>query len=54
MSRIGKQPVVLPAGVEAAVAGNDVTIKGPKGSLIVALHPHDLLIESKPHDVEQI
>ncbi len=40
MSRIGKQPVVLPAGVEAAVAGNDVTIKGPKGSLIVALHPH--------------
>ncbi len=32
--------MVLPAGVEATVAGNDVTIKGPKGSLSVALHSH--------------
>lgn len=33
MSRIGKNPVTLPDGVEATFAGRDVTIKGPKGSL---------------------
>ncbi|WRS29076.1 50S ribosomal protein L6 [Actinomycetaceae bacterium MB13-C1-2] len=33
MSRIGKQPVVLPAGVEAKIDGQDVTVKGPKGEL---------------------
>ncbi len=33
MSRIGKQPVVLPSGVEAKVDGNIVTITGPKGTL---------------------
>ena len=33
MSRIGKQPVALPAGVTAKVAGGVVTLKGPKGEL---------------------
>jgi len=33
MSRIGKQPVVVPAGVEMSVDGNTVTIKGPRGVL---------------------
>ena len=34
MSRIGKKPVVVPAGVEVAVdANNVVTVKGPKGQL---------------------
>ncbi len=37
MSRIGKKPVVLPAGVEATVAGDVVTVKGPKGTLVVRL-----------------
>ena len=32
MSRIGKRPVALPAGVEASVSGQTVTVKGPKGS----------------------
>jgi len=32
MSRIGKRPVELPSGVEAAVSGQTVTVKGPKGS----------------------
>jgi len=31
MSRIGKQPVALPAGVTAAVSGQTVEVKGPKG-----------------------
>ena len=33
MSRIGRKPVVVPAGVEIAVNGNIVTVKGPKGQL---------------------
>ena len=33
MSRIGKQPVPIPAGVEVTVAGNAVSVKGPKGAL---------------------
>jgi len=32
MSRIGKQPVVLPAGVEASFSGRDLVVKGPKGT----------------------
>lgn len=33
MSRIGKQPIPIPAGVEVTTKGGDVTIKGPKGTL---------------------
>ena len=33
MSRIGKQPVVIPAGVKVAVSGRDIRVEGPKGSL---------------------
>ncbi len=33
MSRIGKKPVQIPAGVDVAVNGNHVTVKGPKGQL---------------------
>lgn len=33
MSRIGKQPVSVPAGVTATVEGQKVTAKGPKGEL---------------------
>lgn len=39
MSRIGKKPVVLPAGVTAEVAGQGLQIKGPKGSLSLEVHP---------------
>jgi large subunit ribosomal protein L6 len=33
MSRIGRLPITLPSGVEVAVDGSVVTVKGPKGSL---------------------
>jgi large subunit ribosomal protein L6 len=33
MSRIGKKPVQVPAGVTASVSGQTVTMKGPKGEL---------------------
>ena len=32
MSRIGKKPVALPSGVSAAVSGQTIEVKGPKGS----------------------
>jgi large subunit ribosomal protein L6 len=33
MSRVGKQPVALPSGVEVQVSGGVVSVKGPKGRL---------------------
>ena len=33
MSRIGKQPIPLPSGVEVKINGSDVTVKGSKGTL---------------------
>ena len=33
MSRIGRLPIPVPSGVEVTLAGQDVTVKGPKGSL---------------------
>jgi large subunit ribosomal protein L6 len=33
MSRIGKKPIALPKGVSFSVAGNTVTVKGPKGTV---------------------
>ena len=32
MSRIGKQPIDLPSGVEAIISGQSIEVKGPKGS----------------------
>jgi large subunit ribosomal protein L6 len=39
MSRIGSKPISLPNGVDASVNDRVVSVKGPKGSLTVALHP---------------
>ena len=33
MSRIGRLPVVVPAGVEVTLDGQQVSVKGPKGTL---------------------
>ena len=61
MSRIGKQPVVIPAGVTVTVeSGNVVTVKGPKGELKRTFAPQ-LTIEqkdgqilvSRPNDLKQ-
>jgi large subunit ribosomal protein L6 len=37
MSRIGKKPVAIPTGVTAAVEGQTVKMKGPKGALALVL-----------------
>ena len=40
MSRIGRAPITIPAGVDVKIAdGNGVTVKGPKGELTQALSP---------------
>jgi large subunit ribosomal protein L6 len=39
MSRIGKRPIPVPAGVNVAIDGNSVSAKGPKGELARTLHP---------------
>lgn len=38
MSRIGRKPIAIPAGVEVKVADNVVTVKGPKGELSQNIH----------------
>ena len=43
MSRIGKQPVPLPKGVEVSTEGGNVTVKGPKGTLSRVI-PADMII----------
>ena len=44
MSRIGKRPVSIPSGVTAAVAGQKVTVKGPKGELSFTV-PEEIAVE---------
>ena len=43
MSRIGRMPVAIPAGVTVAVDGSKVTAKGPKGELTQVMHP-DMIV----------
>lgn len=44
MSRIGKVPIPVPAGVQVDIKGSVVTVRGPKGTLSRELHP-DIGIE---------
>jgi len=39
MSRIGRLPITVPAGVDVDIDGRDITVKGPKGTLMRTLHP---------------
>ncbi|MCI2056726.1 MAG: 50S ribosomal protein L6 [Oscillibacter sp.] len=44
MSRIGRMPITVPAGVTVSVAeGNVVTVKGPKGEMTKALRPEMII-----------
>ena len=38
MSRIGNKPIVVPDGVEVKIDGNNITVKGPKGTLTREIH----------------
>jgi large subunit ribosomal protein L6 len=57
MSRIGKAPVPVPSGVDVTIAGQSVTVKGPKGSLardlpgaITIRQDGDTLLVERPDD----
>jgi len=39
MSRIGRLPIAIPAGVDVTIDGRMVTVKGPRGELSRQLHP---------------
>lgn len=45
MSRIGRQPIPLPAGVSVTIEGPRVVVKGPKGSLELSVHPRIVVTE---------
>jgi large subunit ribosomal protein L6 len=46
MSRIGKMPIPVPAGVEVKIDGNNVAVKGPKGQLsLVVSNPIKVVLE---------
>src|SRR5919108_3107587 len=44
MSRIGKLPVPVPSGVEVTIDGQNVTVKGPKGTLSRSI-PEPIIVE---------
>ncbi len=57
MSRIGKQPIPVPAGVEVRIDGSSVTVKGPRGELsqtfnedMVIAHEEDTVTVSRLSD----
>ena len=53
MSRIGKMPITIPDGVEVQINGNDITVKGPKGTLTREINPNvKVKVEDKTIKVE--
>ena len=60
MSRIGKRPIPVPAGVTVAINGSAVSVKGPKGELARVLpadmqlaQEGDVLVVRRPSDEER-
>lgn len=60
MSRIGKKPIVVPAGVDVKINGNEVVVKGPKGELkntfnpdiAIAMEGNEIIV-TRPSDVKE-
>ena len=60
MSRIGRKPISIPAGVDVKIDGNVVTVKGPKGTLTRAFHPNmniaqegNEILVTRPNDAKE-
>ena len=60
MSRIGRKPITVPAGVEVTVDGNTVTAKGPKGTLsgtynsnMTIVKDGDVITVTRPNDEKE-
>lgn len=59
MSRIGRMPIQVPAGVTIMIKDDGVTVNGPKGELHQRIHPamavtleNNVLIVSRPDDIQ--
>ena len=60
MSRIGKKPIAIPAGVDVKLNGSEVTVKGPKGELKntfnsdinIAIEGNEIIV-TRPSDVKE-
>ena len=50
MSRIGRKPIAVPAGVDVKIDGHVVTVKGPKGTLTKSLHK-DMIIKLEGNEI---
>ena len=50
MSRIGKLPIAIPAGVDVKIDGTTVTVKGPKGTLVEKFNK-DMIIKLEGNEV---
>ncbi|MCC8042540.1 MAG: 50S ribosomal protein L6 [Oscillospiraceae bacterium] len=50
MSRIGIKPINVPAGVDVTINGNEVTVKGPKGTLTQSFHK-DMIIKHEGAEI---
>ena len=46
MSRVAKNPIKLPSGVDINISGSQLKVKGPKGNLELILHPGVSLAEN--------
>ena len=60
MSRIGRAPITIPAGVEVTVDGSTVTAKGPKGTLTKTMHSNmtiamegNVITVTRPNDQKE-
>ena len=45
MSRIGRQPIEIPGGVDVLIEGSHVSVKGPRGTLERTLHPEMRIVQ---------
>lgn len=50
MSRIGKKPIIIPAGVQPSFANGVLTVAGPKGTLTLSTHS-TILLEISPEQI---
>jgi len=50
MSRIGKQPIEIPAGVDVKLEAGSIRVKGPKGELVIKTRP-EIKIEIKDNQI---
>jgi len=50
MSRVGKKPIQIPAGVEVKIKENIVAVKGPKGELEIKIRP-EIKVEKKDNEI---